>query len=65
MNGTHLMITSIMFLQFKVYLNIVDIGGIGSKINGSIFDDDDGKSAHLLRFSDGIIPLRHGTLGFL
>jgi len=26
---------------------------------------DVGKSAHLFRLTDGIIPLRHGTRGFL
>lgn len=45
-----------------VHLNIV---GIWSKIDGFMFDEDVGNSAHLLRSNDGMIPLRHGTRGLL
>jgi len=53
---------SVTLIRKTVHLNIV---GIWLKTNGSIFDDDVGNSAHLLRFIDGMIPLRHGTRGLL
>lgn len=34
------------------------------EVNELMFHDV-GKSAHLFKFTDGIIPLRHGTRGFL